>query len=103
MADIKLNGHSTLRLPNTLNISISGISASRLIDKLNDRVAASAGSACHAGRQTPSLVLKSMGLSDADALSSIRLSVGKDNTDDEIDEATQIIIRCISDLRLRRS
>lgn len=103
VADIKLNGHSTLRLPNTLNISISGISASRLIDKLNDRVAASAGSACHAGRQTPSLVLKSMGLSDADALSSIRLSVGKDNTDDEIDEATQIIIRCISDLRLRRS
>lgn len=90
--DIKLNGHETLRLPNTLNISIKGAIGNELVEKLKGRVAFSAGSACHSGVCKPSGVLKAMGLSDAAALSAIRLSVGKDNTTDEIEEAAELII-----------
>jgi cysteine desulfurase len=97
--DIVLNGHVTNRLPNTLNICIPGISSDELVNKLNDQVAISSGSACHSGKQIPSRVLKSMGLSDSEALSSIRLSVGKDNTEDEIRKAAEIIINSVRDLR----
>ncbi|TAN43523.1 MAG: cysteine desulfurase [Nitrospirae bacterium] len=89
--DIKLNGHPDLRLPNTLNISIKGIIAEDLVAALKNEVAFSAGSACHAGVRKPSAVLKAMGLSDEDALSSVRLSVGKDNNEDEIKGAAEKI------------
>jgi cysteine desulfurase len=89
---VKLNGHRILRLPNTLNVSIKGITAEDLVAALNDEVAFSAGSACHSGIRKPSPVLKAMGLSDEDALSSIRLSVGKDNTISEIEHASERII-----------
>lgn len=101
--DIVLNGHKTNRLPNTLNICIPGISSDDLVNKLNDQVAISSGSACHSGKQIPSRVLKSMGLSDQEALSSIRLSVGKDNTEDEIQKAAEIIINSVRDLRKKTS
>ena len=97
--DIVLNGHMTNRLPNTLNICIPGISSDDLVNTLNDQVAISSGSSCHSGKQIPSRVLKSMGLSDQEALSSIRLSVGKDNTEDEIQNAAEIIISAVHDLR----
>jgi len=97
--DIILNGHQTKRLPNTLNICIPGISSYDLVNKIGDQVAISSGSACHSGKQIPSRVLKSMGLSDQRALSSIRLSMGKDNTEDEIQKAAEIIINTIHLLR----
>lgn len=96
--DIKLNGHNALRLPNTLNISINGIIGEEVVSELNDKVAISAGSACHAGIRRPSAVLKAMGLSDDDALSALRLSVGKDNSLDEINKAAVEIIRCVKRL-----
>lgn len=96
--DIKLNGHNALRLPNTLNISINGIIGEEVVSELNDKVALSAGSACHAGIRRPSAVLKAMGLSDDDALSALRLSVGKDNSLDEINKAAVEIIRCVKRL-----
>lgn len=95
---VKLNGHKMLRLPNTLNVSIKGIIAEDLVAALNDEVAFSAGSACHSGIRKPSSVLKAMGLSDDDALSSIRLSVGKDNTINEIEEASEMIIQTVKEL-----
>lgn len=88
---IRLNGHETMRLPNTLNICIHGIDSTDLLEGIKDKVAASSGSACHAGQRKPSHVLKAMGLSDVDAMSSLRLSVGKDNTEEEIKEAVEII------------
>jgi cysteine desulfurase len=95
---IKLNGHKALRLPNTLNVSIKGIVAEDIVAALNDKVAFSAGSACHSWVRKPSSVLKAMGLSDKDALSSIRLSVGKDNTIGEIKDAAEIIIQTVKEL-----
>lgn len=95
---VKLNGHKTMRLPNTLNVSIKEIIAEDIVDALSDKVAFSSGSACHSGIRKPSSVLKAMGLSDEDALSSIRLSVGKDNTIGEIENASRFIISCANRL-----
>jgi cysteine desulfurase len=99
---VKLNGHQTERLPNTLNVCISGVDSSVLIENIEDRIACSAGSACHSGQKLPSAVLTAMGLSDADALSSLRLSTGKDTTEDEIKEAVEIIAKSVRALRLLR-
>ncbi len=87
----ELNGHRSFRLPNTINLSIEGIDAHELVTRLSDRIALSTGAACHAGQRHPSHVLKAMGLSDERALSSIRLSTGKDTTEDEIGQAIEII------------
>lgn len=104
--DIKLNGHEIKRLPNTLNISIKGprgtkILGEDIVEKLKDRIALSSGSACHAGIRKPSAVLKAMCLSDADAMSSIRLSVGKNNSFSEIEDASKIIVGCVKGLLVR--
>ncbi len=98
-----LNGHKTRRLPNTANVTIPGISSHELVEKIKDQVAISTGSACHSGEQVPSAVLKSMGLSDEAALSSVRLSVGKDNTEEEIISAAGIIAAAADELRRKAS
>ncbi len=95
---LRLNGHETERLPNTLNVCIPGIDALSLLEIIKDRVAVSAGSACHAGQKKPSSVLTAMGLSDADAMSSIRLSAGRNTGEDEIRKAAGIIAAAVRDL-----
>jgi cysteine desulfurase len=101
--DIRLNGHSTQRLPNTMNILIPGVLSYELVGNLKDNVALSSGSACHAGLHTPSSVLRNMGLSEADALSSLRISVGKDNTDEEMETAASLIIETVREIRNKPS
>jgi cysteine desulfurase len=96
---LRLNGHKSRRLPNTLNLEIPGVSSHLLTERLAQDVAISTGSACHAGEQTPSRVLIAMGLSQEEALSSIRLSVGKDNTEEEIRSAASIIGTAVTALR----
>ena len=73
---VSLNGHPTRRLPNTLNISIDRTRALTLLSELTG-VAASAGSACHAGHDSPSPVLTAMGIDAGRAMSAIRLSLGR--------------------------
>jgi cysteine desulfurase len=91
--EIKLNGHPVKRLPNTLNISFPGVIGSALLERLKNEIAASTGSACHEGKHTPSAVLKAMGLSDEQALSAVRLSLGRDTTEREIRKASKAIVR----------
>jgi cysteine desulfurase len=91
ISGIRVNGHETLSLPGTLNVSIPGVDAVELTWALREKVAVSSGSACHAGEKSPSPVLKAMGLSDEEAMSSVRLSLGKDNTADEIKDAARMI------------
>jgi cysteine desulfurase len=100
---MRLNGHKDQRLPNTANIILPGVSSYALVEKIKDHVALSTGSACHSGEHTPSGVLKNMGLSDEDALSSVRLSVGKDNTEEEIVKAAGIIAGAASELTRKAS
>jgi len=83
---VHINGHPTDRLPNTLNVRIDGVPALRLLPSLHT-VAASAGSACHAGTDEPSAVLTAIGLTPVDALCAIRLSIGRWTTEQEIDRA----------------
>lgn len=82
---LKLNGHPELRLPNTLNVSFIGYDGYTLLHSL-DNVAASTGSACHAGSFTGSPVLQAMGTTDAVARGAIRFSLGRYTTREEIDE-----------------
>jgi len=89
---VKLNGHPEKRLPNTLNISIEGVGGEELLRQMPE-IAASTGSACHAGSTEPSAVLLAMGITREQALGALRLSLGRWTKKDEIDEASQIIIR----------
>ncbi len=90
LPDIRLNGHPVKRLPNTLSVGFGGIDINTLLSDLPE-IAASAGAACHVGGQTVSSVLQAMHVPDEYALGTIRLSVGKHTTAEEIDRAVEII------------
>ena len=90
---IHLNGHPVERLPNTLNFSIDDAPALDLLAATTD-VAASAGSACHAGRDEPSPVLTAMGIPAESALTALRLSLGRWTSADTIDRAAAAIAGC---------
>ncbi|HZR62588.1 MAG TPA: cysteine desulfurase family protein [Xanthobacteraceae bacterium] len=85
---IALNGHPTHRLPNTLNISFIGRIGAEILARL-DGVAASTGSACHAGRIELSPVLQAMGVTPEIGMGAIRFSLGRATTREEIDEAVE--------------
>lgn len=88
---VKLNGHPEKRLPNTLNISIKGIIGENLLAQIPE-IAASTGSACHAGSTKPSAVLLAMGLTREQALGALRMSIGRWSTQREIDKAARLIV-----------
>jgi len=78
-----INGHRTERLPNTLNVRFPGVRGSELL-ALAPGIAASTGSACHEGSETPSAVLQAMGLDADTALGSVRLSLGRGTTEEDV-------------------
>jgi cysteine desulfurase len=80
---IALNGHPAHRLPNTLNVSFIARVGAEILDQL-DGVAASTGSACHAGRIELSPVLKAMGVAPELGMGAIRFSLGRGTTREEI-------------------
>ncbi|MDZ3837022.1 MAG: cysteine desulfurase family protein [Rhodospirillales bacterium] len=81
---VVLNGHPRHRLPNTLNISFVGHVGAEILQRL-DGVAASTGSACHAGRIELSPVLKAMGVPPEIGMGAVRFSLGRGTTREEID------------------
>jgi cysteine desulfurase len=88
---VRINGSTRYRLYNTANICFSGIKADSLISKVNHKLCVAAGSACTSALAQPSHVLKAMGLSEADCYSSIRFSLGKYNTEPEIETTISLI------------
>jgi cysteine desulfurase len=74
--ELALNGHPSERLPNTLNVSFPGVDGAALL-AATPEIAASTGSACHAGRTEPSDILLAMGISPERALGAVRLSLGR--------------------------
>lgn len=88
------------RLPNTLNVHIDDVPALALLANLAN-VAASAGSACHAGQDEPSAVLVAMGLNERDALSTIRLSLGRWSTAEHVEKAAQAVASAVQRLVAR--
>jgi cysteine desulfurase len=99
---LTLNGHQVRRLPNTLNVSFPGLDGEELLAR-TPRVAASTGSACHAGRTEPSGVLMAMGIERARALGAVRLSLGHPTTESEVDAASAAIAESVRQLVLAGS
>jgi len=81
---VVLNGHSTDRLPNTLNVSFPGKVGTEILHAL-DGVAASTGSACHSGSIELSPVLKAMRVPPETGMGAIRFSLGRTTTEEEIE------------------
>lgn len=90
--EMRINGHPDIRLPNTLNVSFRNMEASSLLLAM-DKVAASAGAACHADEVTVSAVLEAMRLPVDWAMGTIRFSTGRWSTRDEIEKASIEIIK----------
>jgi cysteine desulfurase len=95
---IRLNGHPENRLPNTVSVSFNGLEANVVLDEL-DSIAASAGAACHADQVTVSYVLEAMNVPTEWAMGTIRFSVGKMTTSEEIDVAIDKICTTVQQLR----
>lgn len=90
---IKLNGHVTKRLPNTLNLTFPKVQGSLLLERLKNDIEASTGSACHEGKHMPSSILKAMGLSNAEALGAVRISLGKNTSERQIKRSIKAIVK----------
>lgn len=87
---IVLNGDPEHRLPNTLNVSFVGMVGAQVLASL-DGVAASTGSACHAGRVELSPVLAAMGVPEKTGMGAIRFSLGRTTTETEIDAVLELV------------
>ena len=99
IGDTFANGKVQNRLYNTTNICFRGVDSERMILLLKN-ISVSNGAACSAVSTNPSHVLKAMGLSDADALASIRFSLGRFSTAEEIDAAIDRIKEVVRKLRI---
>jgi cysteine desulfurase len=87
---LELNGHPTQRLPNTLNVSFPDATGDVVLAGAPE-VAAATGAACHAGERSASAVLLAMGCSKERALGAVRLSVGRDTHQGDVDAAAKAL------------
>ena len=98
--EVRLNGHRTERLPNNVNVSIRYIEGEALLLRLDlAGIAGSSGSACTSGSLDPSHVLLAIGLPHEIAHGSLRLSLGTDSTEAEVDEVLRVLPGIVKDLR----
>ncbi|MBQ8654482.1 MAG: cysteine desulfurase NifS [Clostridia bacterium] len=98
--DVKLNGHPTNRLPNNVNVSFKYIEGEALLLRLDlAGIAGSSGSACTSGSLDPSHVLLAIGLPHEIAHGSLRLSLGTDTTEAEVDEVLEKLPQIVETLR----
>ena len=93
-----LNGHPTERLPNTANVAFRYVEGEALMMKM-ETVAVSSGSACTSASLEPSHVLRAIGVSGELANSSLRFSLGRSTTEDEVDYTVARVIEAVNELR----
>ncbi|MFO0570206.1 MAG: IscS subfamily cysteine desulfurase [Polyangiaceae bacterium] len=96
--EVVLNGHPERRLPGNLNLSFSFVEGEGLMMAIKD-VAVSSGSACTSASLEPSYVLRSMGLDEELAHSSIRFGLGRFNTEEEVDYVVDLVVSRVKKLR----
>jgi cysteine desulfurase len=101
VADVQRNGHPEQTLPNTLSVSFKGIEANAILGKIADTVAASAGAACHSGTVRVSHVLQAMGVEPEWAQGTLRFSIGRMTTMEQIDRAAGAVIAAVRETRSR--
>ncbi len=98
--DSQLNGHPTLRLPNNANVSIKYVEGEAMLLNLDlQGIAASTGSACSSGSLEPSHVLMAIGLSHELAHGSLRFTLGKYTTEQDIDFVLKVLPEIVAKLR----
>ncbi len=98
--EVKVNGHPTKRLPNTLNVSFAYIEGESLLLNFDMKgIAASSGSACTSGSLEPSHVMGAMGVDIALAHSSTRFSLGPDSSEEDVDYILEILPPIVERLR----
>ena len=97
---VHLNGHRTLRLPNNVNLSFDFIEGESMLLLLDQQgIYASSGSACTSGSLDPSHVLMALGISPERAHGSLRMSVGRENTVEQIDRVLDVLPPIVERLR----
>ena len=100
VSNVRLNGHPTKRLPGNVNFSIEYIEGESLLLSLDMKgIAASSGSACTSGSLDPSHVLLAIGLPHEIAHGSLRLTLGEENTDEDVDYCVEVIPGIVNRLR----
>ena len=96
----RLNGHPTRRLPNNANFSFSGVEGEPILLGLDMAgIAASSGSACSLRSLEPSHVLLALGQSAEVARGSLRLTLGKDNSEEQVDYLLDVLVDLVERLR----
>ena len=100
IGDVRLNGHPSQRLDNTLNISFRGVEGESVIVDLDlEGVAVSGGSACSSAEIEVSHVLSAMGVPRTDAQAAVRFSLGRGNTTQEIERTVELCAQIVAKLR----
>jgi cysteine desulfurase len=99
LGDVYINGSKEHRLPNITNLSFKSVEGQALMMSINKEIAVSSGSACTSASLEPSYVLKSLGMTDELAHSSIRFSLGRFTTEEEIDFTIQQVLNAVKQLR----
>ena len=99
LTDLRRNGDPEACLPNTLSVSFRGIDATALLTEIGDRVAASAGAACHSEGVEVSTVLTAMQVPLDYAMGTVRFSVGRPTTDREVATAVRVVTEAVERLR----
>jgi len=93
-----VHGDPEHRLPNTLSAAFPGVDAGLLLTRLADRLGASAGAACHADAVEPSHVLAAMGVGPDLALATVRLSVGRFTTEEDVEAGARAVLAVAAEL-----
>ncbi len=94
--DVTINGAGVRRVPNTSNVTFHGADGEGIVIALDlSGVAVSTGSACSSGRVEPSPVLLAMGLSPEDARATVRFSLSRFTTEEEVDAAAELVVRLV--------
>lgn len=97
LPDAVINGSQKHRLPNNIHLTLPGQDNERLLVELDERgILAAAGSACSASDDEPSHVLRAMGISDADAQASLRITMGRGTTDLDIFKLVETLVDLIA-------
>lgn len=96
---VQINGHPHRRLPGNVNICLPGMDGAAIAAILDmDGICVSSASACSTGSNKPSHVLKAIGRTDGEAMGALRLTLGEENTKDELDQAVESLKRAVESL-----
>lgn len=97
---VKINGHTSRRLPGNLNLSLPGIDGAAVAAILDmEGICVSSASACSTGSSKPSHVLKAIGRTDEEAYGAVRLTLGEENTKEEMDRTVEALKKAVSYLK----